>query len=410
MLTLWLESVRSVVFQLPTLVKFVAALLMILGVTPICRRLHVPSVVGLLLCGILVGPYGFRVIGNDSPVVAFLAELGRLFLMFFAGLEIDLNLFREARSRSIAFGIATTIVPLFLGTIVGLAFGYEPIAAVVIGSLLASHTLLANTFLMKIGAMRLEPITVTVGATMISDMMSLIIFAVCAQTYVSGFSPSKLLLQLGEIVLFIPFLLLGLGRLGGFILKRVEKDDDSYFLLMLLIVGLAALLSRVIHLPDIVGGFLAGVALNSAVKGKIVKDRFEFFGTSLFIPLFFISIGFLIKPSVFIHSIISRFSLALSIVLSLVVGKWIAAEAVGRAFHYPSVARKTMWSMTLPQVAATLAVTLVAFNTFNPEGKRLLDQQMMNVVLVLVFVTSVLGPMMTERFAPRLELECKQRF
>jgi Kef-type K+ transport system membrane component KefB len=128
----------------------------------------------------------------------------------------------------------------------------------------------------------------------------------------------------------------------------------------------------------------------------------EFFGNSFFIPIFFAVTGFLIDPVASFQIITTNFPLASAVIGALVVGKWIAAEIVGRTFAYTAAARMTMCSLTLPQVAATLAAALVAFNTRNPAGQQLVDSRLLNVVLLLMLTTSILGPVLTEHFAPRL--------
>jgi Kef-type K+ transport system membrane component KefB len=396
------EWIRSHALALPNLAKFALGMSIIVGVPPLSRRIRLPGIVGLLLCGVVIGPHVLGVFPVHAPIADFLADLGKLLLMFFAGLEIDLALFRRARTRSIIFGLITTSIPLALGTAVGLRFGYSTVAAVVLGSLLASHTLLALPIITKLGATRLEPITVTVGATVMSDTLSLIVFAICAGIYHSGFSALNLGVQLLEIVIFILIVLFGLSRLGAYILKRSENDENAYFVLMLVIMAVASLLAQVIDLPGIVGAFLAGLAVNSAAHEKPAKGKLEFFGNSLFIPIFFIATGFLIDPVVFFHTLVDNFALAAAVVLALVVGKGIAAEIAGRAFHYSPAARLIVWSLTLPQVAATLAAALVAFDTYNRSGQRLIDVRLLNVVLVLMLTTSILGPVMTARFAPRM--------
>jgi Kef-type K+ transport system membrane component KefB len=160
---------RDHLFTLPSLAKFALVLVMLVAIPRLCRRLHIPAPVGLLIGGVIVGPYVLDIFGKVRPVVDFLAELGKLLLMFFAGLEIDLALFRRARNRSIALGIATTMFPLMLGTVVGLSFGYAAIPAVVIGSLLASHTLLGLPAVSRRGLGNLEPVTIAVGATVMSE-------------------------------------------------------------------------------------------------------------------------------------------------------------------------------------------------------------------------------------------------
>jgi Kef-type K+ transport system membrane component KefB len=397
-----LELIRTHAASLPLLARFAIAMALIVGIPPLARWARLPVVVGLLLGGIVVGPYGLGVFPVHPAVADFFAELGKLMLMFFAGLEIDLALFQRARNRSILFGFYTTLIPQVLGTAVGLWFGYPLIPAVVLGSLLASHTLLGASIVARLGVTRLEPITITFGATMISDTLSLVVFAVCVSTYQSGFSVSGMTLQLVEIAVFIPLILVGLSRVGAIALKKVEADENAYFVFLLAIVAVTGLLATVINLPGIVGAFLAGLAVNGAVRDQPAKEKLEFVGNSLFIPIFFIVTGFLIQPLVFFHSILDHFALVSAIIGALLAGKWLAAEIAGRAFAYTPTARKTMWSLTLPQVAATLAATLVAYDTFDPAGQRLIDRELLNAVLVLMLTTSILGPVLTERFAPRL--------
>ena len=402
MLSNTISFLRDYLFTMPALAKFAVGMVMLVIIPRLSRRLHVPVPVGLLLSGVIVGPYVLDIFGKVRPIADFLAELGKLLLMFFAGLEIDLELFRRARNRSIALGIATTLFPLVLGTIVGLAFGYAAIPAIVIGSLLASHTLLALSIVSRLGLGSLEPVTVAVGATVMSDTLSLVVFAICVSIYTTGFSPSGLALLLAEIAGYIALVLFGLSRLGAYVLKRVEDEEDAYFVLMLGIMAVAGVLADAIQLPGIVGAFLAGLAINASAQNAPASVKLEFLAKSLFIPIFFVVTGFLINPISFVYGIFDNFLLVGSIIGTLLVGKWIAAWGVGRAFGYSRNEQLTIWSLTLPQVAATLAATLVAHDTLGAAGQRLLDDRMLNVVLVLVFATSVLGPVLTERFASRL--------
>jgi Kef-type K+ transport system membrane component KefB len=399
-----IESLRSAASSLPPLTKFAIGMGIILVVPPLARRVRLPPVVGLLLSGVVAGPHGLGLFGENRPVVEFLADLGKLLLMLFAGLELDLALFRRQRNRSIAFGLVTTIVPLLLGTVAGLVLGYGTIPAIVVGSLLASHTLLALPIIDQLGLRRLEPVTVTVGATGLSDTLSLVVFAICIPAYEGDLSLLALLVQIVEIVAFVPLILFGLSRIASYALERV-REEDAQFVLILGMMAVTGVLARLINLPGIVGAFLAGLAINESVRDKAATEKLAFVGKSFFIPIFFVAIGFLIDPLDFARSLVENFSVVSAILIALIAGKWIAAEAAGRAFGYSTVARSTMWSLTLPQVAATLAATLVAFRTVDPAGRHLLDTRMLNAVLVMVLTTSILGPLLTQHFGVRLRAE-----
>ena len=154
-----LEFIRSYALALPNLAKFAIGMAFIVGIPPLCRRVRLPGVVGLLFVGVLLGPHGLDFFGEKRPIADFLSDLGKLLLMFFAGLEIDVKLFQETRGRSLGFGLLTCAIPQILGTAVALAAGYGTNAAIVIGSFLGSHTLLAFPILQKLGAVRLQSIT-----------------------------------------------------------------------------------------------------------------------------------------------------------------------------------------------------------------------------------------------------------
>jgi len=405
----WIDFIRTHLLTLPTLTKFAIMMAVIVGIPALSRRLRLPAAVGLLFAGLVIGPHGFDVIGTKRPIVDFLGEIGKLLLMFMAGLEVNLALFKAARNKVLTFGILTTSLPLFLGTGVALAFGYSLVPAIVIGSLLASHTLLGLPTIARLGQMQAEPVTITVGATVMSDTLSLVVFAICVSTFQSGFSTLSLGRQILEIAVFIPLLLFGASRLGAWFLNKVRDVEDGFFVVMLAIVGVAGSLADVINLPPIVGAFLAGLAVNEATQDHPAREKLEFLAHSLLIPVFFIDTGFLIDPHNFIGSIRNHFALVVAIIGALFVGKWIAASIAAWLFRYTPAARKTVWSLTLPQVAATLAATLVGYNTFNPVGDRLLDVDMLNVVFVLLVVTAILGPVLTERFAPAMLPEVTRR-
>lgn len=397
-----LEFLRTHLASLSPLSRFVVGLSAIFIMPQLSRRLKLPSVIGLLFAGIILGPYVLDIFGKERPVADFMADLGKLLLMFFAGLEVDLNLFRQSERKVIQFGLITTTLPLLLGTLVGLIFGYAVIPAIVIGSLLASHTLLALPVVKELGVERLEPVAVATGATVVSDTLSLVVFAVCLSTYQRGFSISVLLVQLVEITGFVLLVLFGISRVAAYALKKVEDREDMYFILLFGIMAVAAGLASLVQLPGIVGAFLAGLAINAAAQGKPAAEKLGFIANSLFIPFFFLVTGFLINPAVFARSLVDNFGLAASIVLALLIGKGLAAEIAGRLFKYTPAARKTIWSLTLPQVAATLAATLVGVNTVDPAGHHLIDNRVLNAVFVLMLSTSILGPVMTQHFAPAM--------
>jgi Kef-type K+ transport system membrane component KefB len=191
----------------------------------------------------------------------------------------------------------------------------------------------------------------------------LVVFAICLSTYTIGFSMGGLGIQIIEILIFIPLILFGLSRAGSFLMRRVRDNEEGQFLVLLGVMAVAGVLAQSINLPGIVGAFLAGLAVNGAAHDSKAMGKLDFFGRALFIPSFFVVTGFLIDPIVFAETIVYKPQLAFGIVVTLVVGKGIAAAVTGRAFGYSRAATMTVWGLTLPQVAATLAAATVAYKT-----------------------------------------------
>ena len=392
------DSAQGPVVQLPLLVRFAIIMAIFLLIPPLCRRVRIPAAVGLLLAGVALGPSGLHTLPQAAPVAEFFAEIGKLLLMFFAGLEIDLSQFQRTGRRSLVFGVLTFSIPQVVGTAVGLLAGYGWLAAVLIGSLMASHTLLGFPIVQRMKLVTDEPVAVTIGGTVLTDLMSLLVLAVCLPIHSSGFSTSALVLQIGELLAYILIVLVGLSAVSRWLLERMGDSKERRLILVLLIIAVAGFGAEAINLESIIGAFLAGLAINRALSGSEAKEELEFLGNTLFIPSFFVSIGFLIDVRVFLQTLVDKTGLVVGIVGGLIVAKFLAAFLTRRLFGYSRTGANMIWSLSLPQVAATLATAIVAFQCKNSAGDRLIDQSVVNAVLVLVVVTSILGPMLTEHF------------
>jgi Kef-type K+ transport system membrane component KefB len=386
------------VVHLPLLVRFALVLAIFLLIPPLCRRLRVPPGVGLLLAGVALGPSGLHTLPKGAPVAEFFAEIGKLLLMFFAGLEIDLSQFRRTGARSLVFGFLTFSIPLVVGLGVGMLAGYGWLAAVLLGSLMASHTLLGFPIVQRMKLVTDEAVAVTIGGTVFTDLASLLVLAVCLPIHSSGFSASMFAVQIGELMAYVLLVFVGLSAFGRWLIERTRDSKERQVTLILLIVALAGFGAEVINLEPIIGAFLAGLAINRALTRSEAKEQLDFLGNTLFIPMFFVSIGFLIDVRVFLQTLVGRTGLVVGIVGGLIAAKSLAAQLTQRLFAYSRSEGRLIWSLSLPQVAATLAAAIVAFETKNASGERLIDESVINTVLVLVVVTSILGPMLTEYF------------
>ncbi|MBD6615852.1 sodium:proton antiporter [Komarekiella sp. 'clone 1'] len=385
------------------IIAFTILLTVIFTVPPIFERLRLPGLVGLLIAGVVLGQNGLKLLDSESDTVKLLSDIGKIYLMFVAGLEIDLEQFRKTRNRSIGFGSLTFIVPMIAGILVGRIFNFGWNASVLIGSLLASHTLLAYPIVSRLGVVTNEAVTVTIGATIFTDTGALLVLAICVGIHGGEFSALSLATLLGGLAIYSVVVLFGFDWAGKEFFRRSGDEQSNQFLFILLALFLASVGAQVIGVEKIVGAFLAGLAVNDVLGRSPVKEKVEFIGSVLFIPCFFVDMGLLINIPAFIKTL-SSIWLTLAIVVALIGSKFIAAFLAKLFYRYNTMEFLTMWSLSLPQVAATLAATLVAYQTVNPAGERLISEGVLNSVIVLMLVTAILGPVITARFASALQL------
>jgi len=392
-----MEQIRALLPDTP-IVAFTILLLVTLTIPPIFEKLRLPGLVGLLVAGVVLGPDGLGFLEPKSEMMKLLSDAGKIYLMFVAGMEIDLEEFRKKKNRSLAFGIATFLIPLIFGTVVGQMFGFGLNSSILIGSLIASHTLLGYPIVTRLGVASNEAVTVTIGATIFTDIAALLVLAICVSIHAGEFSPATLAIQLGALALYSMAVLFGLDWAGKEYFRRTGDEESNQFLFVLLSVFLASVGAQIINVDQIVGAFLAGLAVNDVVGHGPVEEKVEFVGSTLFIPFFFVGMGLLLDISAFMESITSGLPLTLAIVGGLLASKFLAALVAKLLFRYNWNEALTMCSLSLPQVAATLAAALAGLQV------GLISESVFNAVIVLMLVTSILGPLITAQFASRLPL------
>jgi Kef-type K+ transport system membrane component KefB/nucleotide-binding universal stress UspA family protein len=387
-----LEQTSQVLGKEP-IVPFAILLVVILVVPIMFERLRLPGLVGLVLSGLVLGPSGWNLFQSDSPMINLSSDIGLIYLLFVTGLEVNLEKFRQQKSRAFGFASLSFSVPLAMGTLVGLILGYSWNTSILIGSLFASYTLLAYPVISRLGVVNNEAVTVTIGATIFTDIGAVLILAVCVAFGHAGvFSFPKLLTLLGWLTIYSVVVVIGFDWAGKEFFKRSGDDEGNKFLFVLLSVFLAAVGAQLIGVEKIVGAFLAGLAVNEAVGEGPVKEKIVFIGSVLFIPIFFVDLGLLINLPAFVNNL-DTLKLTLLMIVGLIVSKFIAALFTKLIYRYKWQEMLTMWSLSLPQVGTTLAATLVGYQT------GLLPLEVLHSIIVLMLVTSTLGPLMTSRIA-----------
>jgi len=381
---------------------FGLAMLLILVVPLLLRKWRVPDVVGLLMTGVLIGPNALGLLDRD-PTIVLLGTVGLLYIMFEAGLEVDMNEFHKYRNRSIVFGTLTFILPITIGTSLALFvldFGWA--SAILLGSLFASHTLLSYPIASRLGLSRLESVTTAVGGTIITDTAALLVLAVVANT-VSGESGwffwtrmiSFLALYAIGTMILIPIL-------GRWFFKTF-RGGGEHFVFVIAVVFITAFLAEVAGVEAIIGAFLAGLALNRLVPPQsTLMNRIHFVGENMFIPFFLFSVGMLVDYRVLIAGA-DAWIVAGIMLFSVIVGKWFAAQAARPLMGYTSTHAGLLFGLSIPQAAATLAASLVGYQL------GLFDEFVLNGTILMMLITCILGPFATEYFGRKAAAELEMQ-
>lgn len=388
--------------HLSLLTRFALAMALILLLPKAMERLRLPGVLGFILVGILLGPNLLGTIKPEGPVITLLAEIGKLLFMFFVGFEIDLEEFRKSRNRSLAFGFLTFLLPFLGGVALGRLTGNGWNGSLLVGSLIASHTLLAFPILQRFGLTSHPAVTMVVGGTIFTDIASMLVLAVTVSVHLNGFSWAFLGTQLLELAIYVPLVLFGAGTLARKAIIRWGQKPEARVMILLVVIALCAEIAHVIQLEGIVGAFLAGIAVKRAVRGKFAVEQLEVTAHAIFIPAFFLTTGFLVDFHLLGETAVSRPGLVFGLIAALVIGKLLAAWSCKLAFGGTRAEANLVGSLSLPQMAATLASAVVAYKTVNGAGQRLLDESYVNAVLVLVVTTCVAGPILAGRYAKQV--------
>lgn len=388
----------SLPIQDPVLI-FTLVLLIILLAPLLLRRLRIPGLIGLIVAGIAVGPNGFNLLQRDASIVLF-GTVGLLYIMFLAGLEIDLTDFKKNRNRSIVFGLFTFLIPQVLGTlIVRVVLQFEWPSAILLASMFASHTLLAYPIVSRLGLVRVPVVGVTIGGTMITDTLALLVLAVVAGS-ARGELGAQFWFQLAVSLPLLAFVVLWVfPRIGAWFFKHGQGDGSAQYIFVLAVVFAAAFLSELAGVEPIIGAFLAGLALNRLIPHTSpLMNRIEFIGNTLFIPFFLIGVGMLVDLRVLFQGTEALVVAATMIILAL-GGKWLAAWGAARVFGYNRTEQNVIFGLSSAQAAATLAAVLVGFQL------GLLNENVLNGTILMILVTCLLSTLVVENAGRQLAIQ-----
>ncbi len=357
----------------------------------IVERARVPGLIGLLLGGYAIGPHGLDLIGPGNTTVPDLGQLGLLYLMFVAGVELDLNLLRRYKRSAVTFGLLTFLLPMAFGTTVGLGLGWQVLAAILLGSLLASHTLITYPTVRDAGLASDPAVATVVGSTVLTDTLTLVVLAAVAGAVGGGRSTLDVAIQIVVgLTVLIAFSMLLLPLLAGWAFQLFGAERAVRYIVAITAFLAAATVAEVFGIEGIVGAFFAGLALNRLVpnEGQLM-DRIGFFGGAVFIPVFLVSIGLILNPAVIVKG--ETLGLAGLFILACFGGKALAAVVSARLLGFSRPQAGLLFSLSAAQAAATLAATVVGFQL------GLFSSAVVNAVLVLIFASVLVSTLVATR-------------
>ncbi len=361
------------------------------------ERLKLPGIIGLILAGVAIGPHGFALLQRDRTMIL-LGTVGVIFLMFLGGLETSLDDLKRNADKAIIFGLATFLLPMGLGTAAMVAIGYDWLPAILIASCFASHTLLALPVLSKLGIMKSPTVTATLGGTLITNVLALLVLAVVVKANQGDLTLAFWLRLIPSLAIFTFATLWGVPRLGRWFFRRFGHDEGAEFTFVLAALFVVSYLAGRIEVEPIVGAFLAGVAITPLIpQYSPLMNRIQFIGNTLFVPFFLISVGMLVDPKVLLGNPRSLLVAAVMIAAEF-LSKLVAALGAARYFRWKLPNALVMFGLSVAQAASTLAAITVAYNI------QLVDEVTINGIIAMILVSCVASPWITARWGERVDL------
>ena len=381
--------------------NFFVVLGIILFAPMLLERLRVPSIVGLIFAGVVIGPHGFGVLERDNSFELF-GKVGLYYIMFLASLEMNLQDVQKIKGRALVLGLLSFAIPMAIGFGVNRAVlpGYAVAAAVLMAAMYASHTLISYPIVLRYGISRLPSVSIAVGGTIVADTLTLLVLAVVGGMFKEQVTGLYWLWLVVKVMLIGAGILIAFPAIGRWFFRRYD-DGVVQYIFVLVLVFLGAGLMEMVGIEGILGAFLAGLALNRLIPPTSpLMSHVEFVGNALFIPYFLIGVGMLIDLRALGHS--GAILVAAVMTLTSIATKWLAAFSTQKIFKMQPDDRRLMFGLTGARAAATLAVVLVGYKIILPDGTRLLDDDVLNGAMVLILVTCVVSSLTTDRTARKM--------
>ena len=387
----------------PTWIFFLV-LVIILFAPIVLERLRIPHIIGMILAGVVIGEHGFNILARDSSFELF-GKVGLYYIMFLAGLEMNMEDFKSIRVKATVLGLLAFIFPLGIGIWTNLhLLGYSLATSVLLASMYASHTLIAYPIVIRYGINRQRAVSIAVGGTAVTDTLTLLVLAVVGGMYKGETSEMFWIWLVLKVVVLSVVIMYAFPRIGRWFFRRYSDNVVQYIFVMAM-VFLGAGLMEFVGMEGILGAFLAGLVLNRLIPHvSPLMSHLEFVGNALFIPYFLIGVGMLIDVNV-LFGHIDSVKVAVVMIIVALLGKWIASWLTQKIYKMRALERELMFGLSNAQAAATLAAVLVGYNIILPNGERLLNEDVLNGTILLILVTCVVSSFITEHAAKRIAMD-----
>jgi Kef-type K+ transport system membrane component KefB/nucleotide-binding universal stress UspA family protein len=362
------------------------------------QRLRIPGLIGVIVAGAAVGPNALNLLARDQTIIL-LGTVGLLYLMFMVGVEVDLHDLRRHRNRSLLFGALTFFIPQVLGTGVGLWLGYGLASSILLASMFASHTLVSFPIASRYGIAKNQAVTTAVGGTIITNTAALLVLAMVAASTHGTLDVLFWLRLAVQLIVYLLIIWAGLPRLGRWFFRKAKRGGPAEYAFILTALFGGAYLAEEAGVEPVVGALLVGLALNRLIpeQGPLI-NRIRFVGEAIFIPFFLLSIGMLVDLRILAGDL-RAWEVMLAMTVTVTTTKWVAARMTEKLCGYSRAEGWTIFGLSVPQAAATLAATMIGLEV------GLFDEAVLNGAIMMILATCIVGPWVVAKYGRKIALQ-----
>lgn len=384
----------------PTWIFFLM-LLIILFAPIVLQKLHIPHIIGMILAGVVVGKYGFNILEQDDSFKIF-GKVGILYIMFLAGLEMDIRGFIQNKTKGLVFGLLTFSLPFAAAYFSSVYWiGYGTIASILLACIIADHTPLTYPIVSNMGLGKHRSVSISIGGTLVAVVLSLFTLATITGHYYEERNTVFWLLFAAKCIAYCAFTIYVYPRITRYFFRKYN-DNISQYIFILALLFLSAALAELIGLEDILGAFIAGIVLNRFIPHvSPLMNRIEFVGNALFIPYFLVGVGMMIDMRMLFTG--GKTLEVVGIILFVAtLSKWIAAYATQKIFRMQSAERKIMFGLSNAHAAGALAMVMIGTKTLIAPNTYMMNADELNGIVMLILGSCLVSSMVTQIGAKQL--------